>query len=294
MDYGAVFPDTGRLDRRGPSGDAGAEVVINPNWDMARSDEGSTFHSRFVYAELDPNLNLSTMMIQLTRFLENPFDDAGISLDELIAFTTDHLQRMIANNPGALLNARITATTAMLAVVESCTTDDLTKLGLRKGAKLSKNTYREALPDNIARIHAAVVYKFGPNGPQVLNCFPQGRTVFSQCTDDNLENHLQTLLNGVTAHQAQIGVPVVADVGGLLSTWTAIYAASESSSGAKTTTQEGKKQARLNLQLELFKNLLTIALNFPRQLEKLPLYMQQSLLEDHPPQPEEPTPPPTP
>ena len=261
---------------------------------MARFDQGYTFDSGIFYDEPEPNLNPSGTMIQLTRFLENPFDDEGISLDELIAFTTDHLQRMIANNPGALFNARITATTTTLAVVESCTTDDLTKLGLRKSAKLSKNTYRKALPDNMARIHAAVVYKYGPNGPQVLQCFPQGRGVFNQCTDDHLENLLQTLLNGVTAHQADLGAPVVADVGGLLSTWLAVYAASESSTGAKTTTQEGKKQARLNLQLELFKNLLTVALNFPRLPEKLPLYMQQSLLEDHPQQPDEPTPPPTP
>lgn len=261
---------------------------------MARFDQGYTLDSGIFYDEPDPNLNPSRTMIQLSRFLDNPFDDAEISLDELIAFTTDHLQRMIANNPGALFNARITATTTMLAVVESCTTDDLTKLGLRKGAKLSKKTYREALPNNIARFHAAVVYKYGPNGPQVLHCFPQGRAIFGSCTDDKVENHLQTLLNGVTAHQGDLGAPVVADVGGLLSTWTAIYAASESSTGAKTTTEAGKKTARLNLQLELFKNLLTIALNFPRQPEKLPLYMQQSLLEDHPQQPDEPTPPPTP
>ncbi len=59
-----------------------------------------------------------------------------------------------------------------------------------------------------------------------------------------------------------------------------MYGASESSTAAKTTTQEGKAAARLNLQLELFKNLLTLALNFPRQPAKLALHLQQSLLED--------------
>jgi hypothetical protein len=41
---------------------------------------------------------------------------------------------------------------------------------------------------------------------------------------------------------------------------------------------------------ELFLNLLEIAKNFPRQTEKLDLYMQQSLLEDHPAAPPEPPP----
>ena len=50
-------------------------------------------------------------MIRLNRFLSNPFDDPEISLDELLAFSTDHLQRLIANNPGGIYTARITATT---------------------------------------------------------------------------------------------------------------------------------------------------------------------------------------
>jgi hypothetical protein len=49
------------------------------------------------------------------------------------------------------------------------------------------------------------------------------------------------------------------------------------------------------LQLELFKNLLTIALNFPRQPDQLDIYMQPSLLADHPQQTiPKPTPPPLP
>lgn len=51
--------------------------------------------------------------------------------------------------------------------------------------------------------------------------------------------------------------------------WNAVYAPSETSSGAKTTTQAAKNAARSALQLELFKNLLTIALNFPRQPDQL-------------------------
>lgn len=235
-------------------------------------------------------------MIRLTRFLENPFDSKNISLDELLAFSTDHLQRLIANNPGALYNARITATTTALATVEACTTDDQVKLGLRKARKLAKDTYRENLPANLAKIHAVVVAKYGPNAPEVLECFPQGRTIFTTCTDDQLQNHLTALHTALVARQAALGAQVVADAAGLLSTWIAIYAASESSTAAKTTTQEGKAEAREALQLELFLNLLEIAKNNPRHPEALPLYMQQHLLEDpqSPEEEEEPPPPPSP
>jgi hypothetical protein len=232
-------------------------------------------------------------MRQLKFYLENPFDDKNISIDELLAFSTDHLQRMVANNPGALFNTRITATTTKLAAVELGLTDDQVKLGLRKGKKLVKDTFRKNLPKNVEKIWAVVVAQYGSESAQVLECFPLGRAVFSTsgCTDDHLENHLQTMLTGVIAHQAELGATVVSNAGGLLSTWIAVYTASEVSTGAKSMTQAGKKTAQENLQLELFYNLLEIAKAFPRQPEKLDLFMQQSLLEDHPAEPEPPAPP---
>ena len=78
---------------------------------------------------------------------------------------------------------------------------------------------------------------------------------------------------------------------GLLTAWQGIFAQSESSGGAATTSQEAKKLARENRQLMLFLNLLKLAEMWARQPEKLALYMQQSLLEDPAP-PGEPAPPP--
>ena len=221
-------------------------------------------------------------MISLLRFFTVPFDDLKISLNELLAFATDHLQRMIANNPGAIFAARIAATTASLAVVESCTTDNMVKLSLRKAAKIAKNQFRASLPGNIQSVYGMVLAHFPQNSPEMAQIFNEGRGVFDKCADDKLKMHLETTLAGVTAHVAVLGAPLVADMTGLLTTWNALYAASESSTGAATTTQEGKHAARLELQLDLYKNLATMMLNFPRQPEKLSLYMRQDLLEDHP------------
>lgn len=237
-------------------------------------------------------------MIDLHRFLQNPFDDPQISLGELLSFSSDHLARMIANNPGGVLTARITATTSSLTLVQNCATDDLTKKAIRKARKQVKDAFRKSLLEEIAKVNGAVVAKYGPNSPEVAECFPQGRTIFSSCTDDALEQHMETLRNGVTAHQAGLGAALVTEVTGLLTEWQAVYSQSESSGGNATTSQEGKKMARENLQLMLFLNLLTFAEMFARQPEKLNLYMQQSLLEDsgggNVPPPPPPQPPPGP
>lgn len=239
-----------------------------------------------------PDAKPNTSMITLSRFLNNPFDDPNISMAELMAFSTDHLQRMIANNAGGELTDRITATDAALTLVADCFTDDQTKLGLRKARKQAKDTFRADLPGAVAKIAAAVVAQYGDGSPEVVECCPQGRSIFSSCRDDQVQNHLQTLVNGVTAHQADLGAPLVAQATALKDNWMTVYNASEAATGAKTTTQEEKRLARENLQAMLFLNLLKIAQMFPRQPEKLAMYMQQHLLEN--PQESEPEPEPEP
>jgi hypothetical protein len=119
-----------------------------------------------------------TTMILLSRFLAVPFDSTAISLPKLLSFTSDPLARMIANNRGGELSARITATSSALDLVAASATDDLTKLGLRKARKQVKDAFRKDWPGRVARSGAAVGAKFGPDAPEMTECFPQGRTFF--------------------------------------------------------------------------------------------------------------------
>jgi hypothetical protein len=241
--------------------------------------------ARYGYAFFDsgvrfdsPDANPSVAMRKLSRYLENPFDSRAISLAEQVAFSTDHLGRMSANNPNGELTARIAATTSALTLVEDCFSDDLTRLGIRAARVLAKDNFRKTLPDEVAKIEAAVVARYGPNAPELLECCPQGRSIFSQCRDDAVQNHLQTLVNGVTAHAADLGQPLVTQATNLKAAWMTIYEASEAATTGRTATKEGKNLARENLSLMLFLNLLKLAEMFPRQPEKLALYMRQDLL----------------
>jgi hypothetical protein len=233
-------------------------------------------------------------MRDLHSYFTNPFDDPHISMDELVAFATDHLARLRANNPGTVFAARLTATTTALNGVAGAFTDDKTKLALRKSKKLAKSAFRQALPPAIGKIYGAVMAKFGDGGAEMTECFPSGRTVFSNCTDGDLAQELQTLVNGVTDYQAQLGAQAVTDATALLTGWNAVYQTSETSTGNKSTSQAAKNAARAALQLELFTNLLTLALNFPGQPEQLDVYMQPGLLSPHTPSSSTPAPVPAP
>jgi hypothetical protein len=217
-------------------------------------------------------------MNDLSRFFLNPFDSRNVSLSGLLAFTTDHLARLAANDAGGVFAARRAATAAALAAVEQAFTDDETKLGLRKARKQTARAFRKALPAAVARINVAVKAKFGERSPEVAECFPEGRTGFARCPQDSLENHLETLSNGLKAHATDLDAAVLAQAEDLRTNWLTVRQSSQASSGVKAAAEAGRRNARRALQRELFLNLLAQAQNFPLQPEKLNLFMQPSRL----------------
>jgi hypothetical protein len=214
--------------------------------------------------------------MDLSRFLENPFNSGKTSVAQLLAFTTDHLQRMVTHDTDGALTARIAATSSLLAIVEDGVSDPKAKLGLRKARKQVKNDFHANLAENVARIGAAVVSKFGADTPEITDCLPHGHAVFSECRDDQVAAHLQKLIDGVTTLQPELA----SAAGNLLAAWTTVYKACEISTTRNTSSQESKNAARAGLQNVLFINLLEIAGMFPGQPDKLDRYMRQSLLEN--------------
>jgi len=232
-------------------------------------------------------------MKDLHNWFVNPFDDDKISMREIVTFTTDHVQRM-ASNPLPQLNGRVLATNNALTLVTTAFDDDDVKLALRKAQKLAKNNYRKALLPQIGKVALAVQFLFGETSPEFVTCFPHGRTIFNTAPDDQLGSYLQTTLTGVGSLTPPLDPQVQMDTQSIKDGWLAVYVPSETSTGAKTTTVEAKHTARLALQLELFKNLVLLAQAFPRQPDRLDLYMQPSLLLPLTQSPATPAPAPTP
>jgi len=169
-----------------------------------------------------------------------------------------------------------------LESVRANSSDDLVKLGVRKARKQAKDAFRKGLPEKLSKLHLQVAAKFGERSPVLKECFPSGRTAFAKSADDLLESHLLALAAGLTGREAELGTEPAADAEALRTNWLAVYSASESSSGVKSAAEKARREARLGLQLELFRNLLALAAQFPREPKQLDRFMRQSFLEDHP------------
>ncbi len=217
-------------------------------------------------------------MLDLDRFFSNPFNHRRLTLLRLIDFASTHLARMVAHNPGALLDARIAATSAALAGLDGTMVGNEVKLALRKARVQAKEAFRTALPNRLARIHGALLAAFGPEATQVTACFPQGRSAFITCPDGELDEKLATLHSGLTPLAAQVGQPPVDTVAGWITTWNALLLEVEIASATKHSVESARRAARATLQLELFRNVLALAANFPDQKEMAAVYCPKHLL----------------
>ena len=227
-------------------------------------------------------------MIDLHKPFLIPFNDPDISIDNLVSFTADHLGRANNNNTGGFLTQRIAATLPAFAAVNTAFQRDKGKLGVRKSSKKFKTAYRKTLAEGLAKIQVALQNIFGKKAPMMATFFPKGLTVLTRTRDDMMASELTALVMALTTQVAAVGPQLVADATALLSGWAAVYAPSESASSAKSATMTAKRTARRALQLELCRNWLTIALQFPGEPAMLDVYMQPSLLSPHYPSPDAP------
>jgi hypothetical protein len=227
---------------------------------------------------LPPETSTPHHMMDLRKIFTNWFKDKEISFSELLKYAARHLTRMVANNPGALLNVRINATQTALIAVEAGVTDVATKAAIQKSKTETKDAFRKALPENIRKIHAAVVAAYGDPSADLTECFPEGRNVFNKCRDEELNNKLGQLVACLTPREAQVGTVHVSNAAGLLSTWTAIYAAQDVAMAQRAEMAGGRDAAKANLQLQLYLNVLALAAAFPDQPDKCDLYCPQQYL----------------
>ena len=213
-------------------------------------------------------------MINLDGLFEDFFDDNNFSLTELSMTALDWVGRMSQVNPGNVFSARILALQNALNAVEANTTNAGVKLGLQKGATQNKKDFREALQENMAKVHAKVVAQYGKKSAEMLEIFPKGLAPFSKnAEEEKVENELGVVLAGVTAHQGDLGGGVVLDVGGYLSSWLVVFNASKGSKLAKASTNLSGGDLRKTMQLEMTKTVLFVAFTFAGDPTKRKFYL---------------------
>ena len=169
-------------------------------------------------------------MIDLQNYFDMLFISPKITHLRLDSFSEDHINKMIANNPGSIYDGSITATT-------NARNDFAVSIGLKaadkgtaKGDTSAKGVARVALEvyigNNIGMARGAFG---GKTTPKFIETFPNLMNSFYKVDDATFSTNVATLITKATKYVADLGVPFKTALANLYATYSG--ASSEQGTG---------------------------------------------------------------
>ena len=222
----------------------------------------------------------TSVMRQIISFFRNLFKSKEISRNEILAFAAYQLAAMIEANPEGILDDRITETTTALNAMQGVTSDEGGKLAIQKVRTNAKKAFRRALTTQVATYYGLVQGQFGADSAVVLECFPKGRSVFTNCREAQLAKELKTLADGLAHHANVLPAPAVAAATALGATWAGLLGNQTSALTEHAAQADQIDAAQAGLARALFRNVLWIGYHFADDEAKCMFYNPQHLLEN--------------
>jgi hypothetical protein len=247
-----------------------------------RLDQGHRFDMSLRLDAVDPvltptiNHRRKHRMQNLQDYFVIAFADPNLAFTRLLTFGARSLGRLSKNNPANVFDDIIAATTTALSNAESGVTDLGAKAAIKLAKTEVKDNFREALSPTIRRIQGSVTGVYGDPSPELTECFPQGRTVFHTCKDEELNNKLGQLVACLANKTVEADIKTLAQA--QLTNWNAIYTAQGEAKDDVEVTAESQDAKRAALALQLYKNVLTVALEYPGDFAKCDYYFPQQYL----------------
>ncbi len=219
-------------------------------------------------------------MLDLDRYLRNPFDSDRISRDELVAYTADHLGKFATRNEGGAFDAEVTATAALFEALEGRLADETTAGAIRQARTAATGAKRDAIHDALSQLEGLVHARFPRGGADYIEIFPGGLEDLRKASLDGLNAKLVSLVARLRARAEVIGAADVERFATLQAEWAALRGEQVSRKGATADAAGDRRDAAAALRDQLFDNLLAIARVEKGKPEALRLYLTQGLLED--------------
>lgn len=221
-------------------------------------------------------------MMDLHRYFRNPFTNPGISVDELVAFTADHLGLLGARAGTSLYDGLIASTAPLFDGLEGRITDQVVRESLRRARTTATQALRHELHASLSGLEGRVHSRFPRESATYLGIFPSGLSAFYNASVDGFGPLLDALMRNLEPHAAAIGEDDIAALTTLVGRWKTYRGEQLESKAGVSDAATLRRDAADALRAQLFDNLLTLARAFPDQPEAAKHFFTQSLLEDHP------------
>lgn len=217
-------------------------------------------------------------MIKLETFFKNHFDTDRISDDNLRKFTEIHLQKLAAKNTGGEFTQMITDTTDAYNLYFGKIVDEDTKFAVQQGLTITVNNAVETFKAAVRRRAGLIVSVFGENSAQYQEFFPLGLTEYSNATLQNVETLMNRMVNAATKYSVELTPAVATEFQGYLTTYQTARTAQLLKKGEVTDAKSATSDNRDVVEVQLMKNVLTIAAMFVGNVSACVDFFDQSFI----------------
>lgn len=217
-------------------------------------------------------------MLELTRLVNDIFDDRDLSDSKLRAYADDHLLRLANNNPGSVYTPLISDTTTAYTAYYGSMTDEATKEAVSEGLTITMNTAKDAVLEKLRKQRDLVAFKFGADSPTYQQFFPQGLNEYNQAQLDDLTTILDRYSAAANLHLTLDFPAEVTEVDALITAYKDARVAQRDAFSETDALRTDRRENRKALTLQLTKNILTLAIDFLEDTDGFDDYYDPQLL----------------
>jgi hypothetical protein len=218
-------------------------------------------------------------MTNLRKFLESPFRRLKVSRDKTFKFFEDHLNRLIqAVDNGEPFAGLVAATQLAFDNLKLSLGSYSSTLAQKESKTMTVDQVIEEFKIAIKLREANILIHFSKDSPVYQEFFPHGKTEYHQANKASIERLMTQIITAIDNHKTELGQPLLDEFLALQTDY--ITARNEQlkkmeDAGTKTDSWESSLEI---MQMQAFRNLLTIALQYMGEPDKIELFFNESII----------------
>lgn len=218
-------------------------------------------------------------MIQLSTFFKNHFDTKRISDDKIKVFTQDHIQRLIANNTANQYDLVIQDTVNAYDAYFGSVNDEDLAYAIQQGRTIAVDNKLASFKQTVSQQEGLVRSHWNKGTEDYEQFFPNGLTEYANATKTTVETLMNRMVSAANNHLADLGQPFVDLFTNLRDEYILLRNNQLNQVGIVASDKVTTSTNRDVVEVQLMKNLLTLALEFSGQTEMAAVFFDQSIVE---------------
>ncbi|MBI9035320.1 MAG: hypothetical protein JEZ03_12695 [Bacteroidales bacterium] len=217
-------------------------------------------------------------MINLQNFFKIHFKDPKINYDNLKKFAQDHIQRLSANNIDHKYDEMIRETQAAYKEFSKALGNEDTSFSLQQARTMLVDKYIKEFKQMISQKEGIVRGTWGKNSPEYREFFPSGMTEYSMALKSNIETLMNRVVDAAKAHQEDLPGSLLSIFEKLRDDYVSARNSQLSQIGTVASGKAASTETRHEMEIQLNKNLLKLAIEYLGNTERGLSFFNQSII----------------